>query len=143
MTSQQQLTSFLNKILDASLSDKTWLNEQDNLRKEAEELLKTPLMVPDIPKYIFEKSEVNGFDFYKYLHITGGSGNWKGKGEKYRNGGEFDVIVFYAMPEEMEDKPTGMCDRLWCIEKGIVYGEGKTIIEAYKNYSALSGVKDI
>lgn len=90
----------------------------------------------DIKPYIFEKSDVNEFDFYKYLHIRGGSGNWKGKGEKFRNGGEFDVIIFYAMPEEMEDRPPGMCERLWCIERSIIYGEGKTIEDAYKNYQS-------
>ncbi len=88
----------------------------------------------EIKKYILEKSEINGFDFYKYLHIKGGSSNWKGKGEKHRNGGEFDFILYYAMPEEMEKKPVGMCERLWCIDSSIVYGEGKTINEAYQNY---------
>ena len=88
-----------------------------------------------IKPYVYERSLVNGFDFYKYLHIRGGSSNWKGKGEKYRNGGEFDFIVYYAMPEEMKDKPSEMCERIWCIEKKIVYGEGKTIEEAYRDYS--------
>jgi len=88
----------------------------------------------EIKQYILEKSEANGFDFYKYLHIKGGSSNWKGKGDKFRNGGEFDFILYYAYPEDMEKKPVGMCERLWCIEKGIDYGEGKTINEAYQNY---------
>lgn len=81
--------------------------------------------------YILEKSSANGFDFYKYLFIRGGSGNWKGRGEKFRNGGEFDFILYYAAPEDTEGKPQGMCERLWCIEKGIPYGEGRTINEAY------------
>ena len=87
-----------------------------------------------IKQYILEKSEANGFDFYKYLHIKGGSGNWKGKPERGRNGGEFDFVLFYAYPEDMEKIRPGMCERLWCIEAGICYGEGRTIEEAYENY---------
>lgn len=87
-----------------------------------------------IKQNITVKSEVNWFDFYKYLHIRGGSSNWKGKGESNRNGGEYDFILYYAMPDEMKDKPVEMCERLWCIEKGIVYGEGKDIDSAYQNY---------
>lgn len=71
--------------------------------------------------------------FYHYLHIQGGSGNWKGKTEKHLYGGEFNYIVFYASPTQMEglDK----CVRLWCIEKEIPYGIGDTIEDAYDNYA--------
>jgi len=92
--------------------------------------------------YILEKSSVNGFDFYKYLFIRGGSGNWQGKSEDYRYGGEFDFILYYAAPGDMEDKPQGMCERLWCIEKGILYGEGGTIRDAYIDFmSKTSGLE--
>ena len=85
-----------------------------------------------ITPYITEKSTTNGFDFYKYLHIKGGSGNWLSKKEKFLNGGEYEFVIFYASPEQMEglDK----CERIWCIEKGIPYGIGSTIEEAYSNY---------
>lgn len=86
----------------------------------------------EIKPYILEKSKVNGFSFYKYLHIKGGSGNWKGKSDKFLNGGEFDFCVYYATPDEMEglDK----CERIWCKEKRIPFGTGKTIELAFKNY---------
>ena len=87
----------------------------------------------DIKPYIMERSKANGFDFYRYLHIRGGSGNWKQKSEAHRNGGEYNFIVFYASPEQMKGHDE-MCERLWCREKGIVYGEGNTIEEAYENY---------
>ena len=87
----------------------------------------------NIEKFITEKSPVNGFDFYKYLHIKGGSWN---KGGAFRYGGEFDFILFYAMPEEMDKKPVGMCERLWCIDKGIEYGEGDTIEAAFEDYKS-------
>ncbi len=32
-------------------------------------------MEDEMPPYILEKSTVNGFEFYKYLHIRGGAGN--------------------------------------------------------------------
>lgn len=84
-----------------------------------------------------------GFDFYKYLHITGGSSNWKGKGVKFRNGGEFDFILYYALPEVMEKKPAGMCERLWCIENNIPFGEGKTIEQAHENWLQLNTNNDL
>jgi hypothetical protein len=90
-----------------------------------------------IKQYITEKSEVNGFDFYKYLHIKGGSGNWKGKSEKFLNGGEYDYCLFYASPDEMEG--LNCCERVWCVQNKIPFGTGKTIEEAYKNY--LSKIK--
>jgi len=68
--------------------------------------------------------------FYHYLHIIGGSGD-DGRG-KHRIGGKFDYIVFYCIPDALEgcDK----CQRIWCEENKIIYGEGKTIQIAYNNY---------
>ncbi len=86
----------------------------------------------DIPRYILKKSEVNGFDFYYYLHIKGGSGNWKGKSDKHLNGGEYDFVLFYASPQEMEG--LNCCERIWCIQKNIPFGVGKSIEDAYNNY---------
>ena len=91
-------------------------------------------MTSEIKPYITEKSQANGFDFYKYLHIGGGSGNIRyPEIEGHRYGGEFHFILFYCHPEETEGRGQ-KCERLWCIEKGIVYGEGSTIEEAYENY---------
>lgn len=73
------------------------------------------------------KSKTNGLYFYHYLHIMGGSGD-TGRGE-YRNGGEFDYIAFYCMEDDLLS--CNMCYRIWCEEKGIPYGEGKDIQEAY------------
>ena len=91
-------------------------------------------MTSEIKPYIMERSQTNGFDFYKYLHIRGGSGNIRyPEIEDHRHGGEYHIILFYCRPEEMEGRGE-MCERLWCREKGIVYGEGNTIEEAYENY---------
>lgn len=91
-------------------------------------------MAKKIPSYIYEKSKVNGFDFYRYLHIRGGSGNIRyPEIEEHRYGGEYHFILYYARPEELEGIGP-MCERLWCREKGIVYGEGDSIDEAYQNY---------
>lgn len=81
-----------------------------------------------MPPYIKKGS------FYYYLHIQGGCGNPKGKAEKHLLGGEFNFIVFYAAPSEIEGM--NKCARFWCKEKGIVYGLGSTIEEAYRNYTA-------
>lgn len=84
----------------------------------------------NIQPYILKRSEVNGFNFYHYLHIRGGAGNtFKGL---HRNGGEYDFILFYAAPSDMEG--CDICERKWCEEEGIVYGEGSTIEEAYEDY---------
>jgi len=91
------------------------------------------IQTSEIKPYIMERSEANGFDFYRYLHIRGGSGNIDAKGESNRYGGEYNFILFYCRPEEMEERGQ-ICERLWCREKGIVYGEGNTIEEAYENY---------
>jgi hypothetical protein len=82
----------------------------------------------DIKPYFTKKSKVNGFNFYHYLHIKGGAGGF------YREdlGGEFDFILFYASPEEMEG--CDICEKQWCKKNNIPYGEGKTIEEAYANY---------
>lgn len=85
-----------------------------------------------IKQFILERSTVNGFDFYKYLHIKGGSGNWKNKNEKFLDGGEYDFLLFYASPNEM--KGCDMCERIWCLENNIPFGTGKTINEAYERY---------
>lgn len=89
----------------------------------------------NIPAYKIKRSKVNGYDFYYYLHIRGGAGIQRS--EIYRNGGEYDFIVFYANPSEMED--CDMCERVWCLEKGIVFGEGKNIEAAYNDYLIKSG----
>jgi len=88
--------------------------------------------INNIKKYITKKSSVNGFDFMYYLHIRGGSGNWLNKPEKGRNGGEYDFILYYASPDEM--KGCNICERVWCIQNKIIYGEGKTIEAAYEDY---------
>lgn len=87
----------------------------------------------NIPPYIYKRSMVNGFDFYYYLHIRGGSGS-KGRSERNVYGGEYDYIVFYASPSEMEG--CNHCERIWCRDKGIPYGLGKTIEEAYLDWKA-------
>jgi len=85
----------------------------------------------EIPKYVLKKSPINGLGFYHFLHIRGGVGS-NGKSEKFRYGGEYDYIVYYASPEEMKGHIG--CDRSWCIKTGIIYGEGRTIEEAYNDY---------
>lgn len=87
----------------------------------------------NIEPHIFEKSKINGFNFYKYLHIRGGSGIKPGHTIESRRytGGEYDFIAFYASNEDMINKPPHMCDRLWCIEANIVFGEGPTLEAAY------------
>lgn len=90
--------------------------------------------IEDIKPYIYERSKDNGFNFYKYLHIRGGAGVNPTR-KKYRYGGEYDFIVYYASPTEMEGH-NGTCERIWCEEMNIVYGEGKTIEEAYLDYVA-------
>lgn len=81
-----------------------------------------------IQPYITKRSPVNGLNFYHYLHIVGGAGGF------YRDnyGGEFDFILFYASPEEMEG--CDICERQWCKRHGIVYGEGSSIEAAHENY---------
>jgi hypothetical protein len=90
--------------------------------------------------YIYIKSTVNGFPFFYYLHIKGGSGvrPWRSKPE-HRYGGEFDYIVYYASPEQTEKMNRTTCERIQCREMGIPYGEGKTIKEAYKDYQKKFG----
>ncbi len=88
-------------------------------------------MEDEMPPYILEKSTVNGFEFYKYLHIRGGAGNenfHKGK----RLGGLYTFLVYYATPDEM--KGCDYCEKLWCEDKKIPFGIGKTINAAYKDY---------
>lgn len=82
----------------------------------------------DIKPFFTEKSNINGFGFYHYLHIRGGAGGFY---RKYL-GGEYDFILFYATPQQMEG--CDYCERIWCEDNGIIYGEGKTIEEAYANY---------
>lgn len=89
-------------------------------------------MDKDIRPHLYERSKVNGFYFYKYLYIRGGAGI-KMEKTNYRNGGEYDFIVFYASPTEMEGL-NGTCERIWCEEMEIVYGEGGTIEAAYADY---------
>ena len=85
-----------------------------------------------IEPYIRQYSPINGFDFFYYLHIRGGAGNYSSRTGVHRHGGEYDYILFYASPEQMKD--CKICERIWCDENGLVYGEGKTIEEAYENY---------
>lgn len=82
----------------------------------------------NIPAYILIKSNANGLNFYYYLHIKGGAGGFYRK----RMGGEFDYILFYASPEQMEG--CSICEKIWCEENNIHFGEGKTIELAYENY---------
>lgn len=84
----------------------------------------------NIKPYISVKSDTNGLYFYHYLHIHGGAGD-NGRG-KHRNGGEFDYILFYAFPDDMDG--CDICYRKWCDLKGIPYAEGSTIEEAHKKY---------
>ena len=85
-----------------------------------------------IKPYIHKKSPVNGFNFNYYLHIKGGSGNYSNRVGTQRYGGEHDFILFYASPGEMHG--CNICERKWCEEKGIIYGEGSSIEEAYEDY---------
>lgn len=83
-----------------------------------------------IPPYIMENQ--NGISWYKYLHIVGGAGNWKGKPQDQLYGGEYDFCVFYAAPSDMKNKGEE-CHRFFCIANKIPYGIGTTIKEAYDN----------
>jgi hypothetical protein len=88
-----------------------------------------------IPQYLLIRSQVNGFDFYHYLHIKGGSGikyphTIK---SKYRSGGEYDYVLYFAAPED-EEKIGTRCPRKGCEELGIPYGEGETIQKAFSDY---------
>jgi hypothetical protein len=91
-----------------------------------------------IEQYITVKSKTNGFGFYHYLHIVGGSGDHRSS-SRARYGGEFNFILYYASPEQMEGI-NGMCERIWCEENNIVYGEGDSIELAYKNYLSKHGL---
>jgi hypothetical protein len=90
------------------------------------------LLMAQIPQYITKKSETNGFDFHYYLHIGGGTGINPARPVS-RSGGEFNVILYYAAPSEIAHKGE-TCDRLWCIQNNIEYGEGETIYHAYMDY---------
>jgi len=82
----------------------------------------------NIEPYILKKSDVNGFNFYSYLHIKGGAGGFYRKGY----GGEFDFVLFYASPTEMEG--CDICEKVWCEQNNIIFGEGSTIEDAYESY---------
>lgn len=86
----------------------------------------------NIKPYITQRSKVNGLDFNYYLHIKGGSGKNPNRTGRNRYGGEHDFILFYASPNDMEG--CTYCERIWCEGKGIIYGEGKTIEEAYIDF---------
>ena len=83
-----------------------------------------------IEPYLLRRSEANGFNFYYYLHIRGGSGNPLSQN---RNGGEYNFLLYYAAPSEMEDLGD-MCEMKYCEENKIPFGLGNTIEEAYLNY---------
>jgi len=80
----------------------------------------------EIKPHIVEKK------YYKYLHIHGGSGYNKNS-ENDRFGGEYDFILYYAKPDELEGID-GMCERCWCIKNNIIFGEGSSIEDAYHDY---------
>lgn len=86
----------------------------------------------NIKPYIQKNSPVNGLNFNYYLHIKGGSGNHSSRKGDDRYGGEYEYILFYASPNEMEG--CDVCERVWCADKGIIYGEGDTIKAAYEDY---------
>lgn len=88
------------------------------------------VMMAQIPPYITEKA--HSFDWFRYLHVHGGSGINPLR-ETHRSGGEYNIILFYASPGEMEGIGSH-CARLWCIGKNIVFGEGDTIYHAYQDY---------
>lgn len=81
----------------------------------------------EIKPYQVEKNN------YKYLHIHGGSGINVNHDINDRFGGEYDFILYYAKPDEL-DGIDGMCERCWCIKNNIKFGEGHTIEEAYHDY---------
>jgi len=89
------------------------------------------ITVEDIEPYILEKSNHNAFGWYNYLYIRGGSGRKERHGRQ-RHGGEYDFILFYASPEQMAE--CDYCERKWCEDNNIIYGEGNTILEAYIDY---------
>lgn len=90
----------------------------------------TPAEKIDLPPYILERE--NGISWYKYLHITGGSGNFNSKREDNLYGGEYDYLIFYAAASDMVGK-TDECYRFFCKRNNILYGIGNTINEAYEN----------
>lgn len=87
----------------------------------------------EIPKYIFEDKI-----WYRYLHISGGSGD---KGKKYPSGGEYDYLVTYLMPEEFR-KIGDSCIRFWCQENKVPFGVGPTIEAAYESYLESKKLQD-
>lgn len=87
----------------------------------------------DIKPYITVKSKTNGFDFYHYLHIQGGSGHGK-----YKMGGAHLFYVFYLPPDTANDE--GLSPEFFCKSLGIPCGVGDTIEEAYADYLKKSTV---
>lgn len=72
-----------------------------------------------------------GTDWYHFLHIRGGSGINPNR-PNFRYGGEYNIILFYVAPGD--SKSINKCERIWCIENNIPYGEGNSIEEAYKDF---------
>lgn len=85
-------------------------------------------MTQDIKPYFLTKSGVNGFDFYHYLNIHGGSGHGK-RGL----GGRYLFTLCYLTPEEHDAMGQTSPD-LFCDASKIPCGVGQTIEIAYKNW---------
>lgn len=102
-----------------------WLDESGSSLSTAKEpaLLREALRkAMEMPPYLLSKA--NGFNWFHYLHIKGGSGSKNG------SGGQHKFYVYYATPEE-EEKIGTTSPEFACGELNIPCGYGDTIQEAY------------
>lgn len=80
-----------------------------------------------LPPYLIVKEK--GLSWYHFLNIHGGSGKYLGMMDR-GYGGEYNFCVAYVEPDELAKKGD-KCIRSFCVEKGIPFGVGDTIMEAY------------
>lgn len=80
-----------------------------------------------IKPYLLVKSKENGFDFYYYLHIQGGSGHGK-----TNLGGAHNFYVFYLLPDTLNQE--NLSPEFFCKSFGVPCGVGDTIEEAHNDF---------
>jgi hypothetical protein len=90
----------------------------------------------NIEPYIQSKSKVNGFWFYHYLQIQGGTGKKDGHGGQYR------FYLTYLEPEQRAQLDNRALD-YWCKDKKIPCGVGDTIEQAYEDFKAKNQLNPI
>lgn len=85
-------------------------------------------MATKIEPYYMVKSPVNGFSFYHYLRIEGGSCN----NSNGPNGGDFHFVLYYVAPKD--ENPGEMDSRFWLKKKKIPFGLGHSVEEAHTDF---------